>query len=300
MDLSNYSATDHSARFGHFRGAESAGAGQLRLYTDSVERLRIDADGRVGIGTTSPGAKLDIKGDGADFFLQSADYKIARIQPRGTGADLDRGLFSLFNGNTENVRIDTAGSSWLNGGSVGIGTTTPGYKLHVVGDNDAGIIAERNTSGSEGRIFMLAGSTENVIASKGSGNNPKQLNFTMGVAPKVSIDTSGNVGIGTTSPSAKLEVAGGGVLISNGQYYTAKSNTGGNYKLAAITTGNVVAIGAIDYTTAGTIFVKSFSVTVTPGLTLNAMLILLEDCYISCYTICVFLKYVSFFGISFI
>ena len=60
MDLSNYSATDHSARFGHFRGAESAGAGQLRLYTDSVERLRIDADGNVGIGTDDPGAKLDV------------------------------------------------------------------------------------------------------------------------------------------------------------------------------------------------------------------------------------------------
>ena len=68
----------------------------------------------VGIGTASPSGKLDIVGDGADFFLQSADYKIARIQPRGTsGADLDKGLFSLFDGSTEDVRIDTAGSNWF-------------------------------------------------------------------------------------------------------------------------------------------------------------------------------------------
>ena len=77
----------------------------------------------VGIGTASPSGKLDIVGDGADFFLQSADYKIARIQPRGTsGADLDKGLFSLFDGSTEDVRIDTAGSSWFNGGSVSFGS----------------------------------------------------------------------------------------------------------------------------------------------------------------------------------
>ena len=60
MDLSAFSSTDHSARFGHFRGTNSAGAGQLRLYTDSVERLRIDASGKVGIGTTAPAQKLHI------------------------------------------------------------------------------------------------------------------------------------------------------------------------------------------------------------------------------------------------
>ena len=94
-------------------------------------------------------------------------------------------------------------------GSVGIGTTSPSYKLHVIGGNDAGIIAERDTSGSEGQIFMLAGSNVNVIASKGAGNNTKQLNFNIGVATPMVIDTSGNVGIGTQSPnsSALLDVS---------------------------------------------------------------------------------------------
>ena len=68
------------------------GAGSFRLFNNGSERARIDSSGNVGIGTTSPASTLDIKGDGAEIYLRSADYNVARIIPRGTGANLDKGL----------------------------------------------------------------------------------------------------------------------------------------------------------------------------------------------------------------
>jgi hypothetical protein len=54
-------------------------------------------------------------------------------------------------------------------------------------------------------------------------------------------------------------------LISNGQYYGVESNTGGNYKIAGLTTGNVIVVGAIDYPSAGTIFAGGDNVNFTIG-----------------------------------
>ena len=81
------------------------------------------------------GSDLTVEADGAEIYLKSADYNIARIIPRGTSADLDKGLLSLFDAGTEDVRIDTAGASWFNGGNVLVGhtSTETNGKLQVTG-----------------------------------------------------------------------------------------------------------------------------------------------------------------------
>jgi len=182
----------------------------------TVDTMTLTNAGNVGIGTTSPSGKLDVKGDGADIFLHSNDYKIARIQPRGTGGNYDIGLFSLFSGSTENVRIDAGGNSWFNGGDVGIGTTSPGQKLDVRGGN---IMVGGFGGGTDYGLILTPddGSGYWNIANVTGGALTFNNSNTIGSSEAMRI-TGGNVGIGTTTPgtvhgvsygTTKLHVDGG-------------------------------------------------------------------------------------------
>ena len=145
-----------------------------------------NSNDRLGIGTSAPGAKLDVRGDGAGFFLQSADHKIARIQPRGTGAEIDKGLFSLFTTTTETVRIDTNGSSWFTGGKIGIGTTSPGNKLHVNSGSTSDIVKFENNNGS-----MVFGQTTALTSLDLASSNAYRIR--QGSSTPFKIETSGAV-----------------------------------------------------------------------------------------------------------
>jgi hypothetical protein len=90
--------------------------GDLRFHTNNgsgtSERMRIDANGNVGIGTTNPSFKLHVVGDGNGS---------GRISVTNSGITSGVALY-------DNGTIVTLGS-----GNVGIGTTNPGYKLDVQG-----------------------------------------------------------------------------------------------------------------------------------------------------------------------
>ena len=107
-------------------------------------------------------------------------------------------------GGTERARIDTSGN-------VGIGTSSPAQKLDV---QAADYVAVRALSTNNSIDTRLQSYSTGNYGYAGTVSN-HSFSFITNNAERVRIDTSGNVGIGTSSPSAKLQVVGN-VMAGNG------------------------------------------------------------------------------------
>ena len=185
----------------------------MLFMTNNSERMRIDASGNVGIGSSSPTAKVQVFSDGPPAASGNMTNGLAVASAAGSfainiGANATGGYTWLnsayinasgtaspmvfMTGATERMRIDSSGN-------VGIGTSSPGVKLDVAGDI-------RSTSGNyyaaNGGVYGW-GSLATYVGGSSATNI---ITFQTNSSERMRIDSSGNVGIGTTSPGALLQL----------------------------------------------------------------------------------------------
>ncbi|MBN1386295.1 hypothetical protein JW968_04975 [Candidatus Woesearchaeota archaeon] len=155
----------------------------LRLQTSGDTKVYIGDDGNVGIGTDSPVARLDVR---------------PTLHVEGSGSipmGVDAGMY--FNGSNRRI---------------GIGESTPEESIHI-------------TAGTSPTIRLsevdLADRHNWDIENDGTKLSFIQSNSTSLLFPRLVIENEGNVGIGTSSPSAKLDVNGNiNVSDASGKIYT--------------------------------------------------------------------------------
>jgi len=224
------------------------------------ERLRIASDGSVGIGTTSPSDQLDISGSSPVIRLSdTTDSSYSRIEVYSSdlyltadqgGTDSGNMIFRT-NGTTERMRIDSSGN-------VGIGTSSPSSMLYVAGDAkfESGKIIINEVTGADayseirktngGSNFAIS-SPESIYMLIDSNNDQTNRSFNVGhnsTGPSGSstlftVNESGNVGIGTSSPSEELDI--------NANNATVRLDAASNAKFGNPTLQFLTNTGNVDY-----------------------------------------------------
>lgn len=211
--------TDYIARIQGVRSALDNGSSDLHFQTTHVAtasgpttKMTILSGGNVGIGTTSPGRKLEV-----DFTGSVYGAKFTRSD--ATGSSLiefanSAGVKSIigYDAGVDGYKIGTASATNLvvkQSGNVGIGTTSPENRLHLLTtttDETQQLLIQNGSSGDAAIKFNISGDTYSLGIDNSDSDKFKLSLGNLGINDRLVIDSTGNVGIGTASPLGKLMV----------------------------------------------------------------------------------------------
>jgi len=196
-------------------GARSAN-GVIKFYTGSagdafnaaLERLRIDENGDVGIGTTSPDSRFEVLDDSATGIISRS----TNTQSTNT----NKALKVRNNSDTDTFNVSYKGQGYF-ADSVGIGTTSPGALLELEKNAETELRLTRTNAVNNYCKISAAGSNSEqlTIETDPVGNGAGYINFRNNNSDAMRIDSSGRLLVGTSTAPPSIETLTPGFALSS-------------------------------------------------------------------------------------
>jgi len=182
--------------------SESAAADKNKKIT--VESLFKGIPGNVGVGTSSPSGLLHVNATSNAYIYSSTTTNSVN----GFSGAFDTSGFDLGTTSNHPVTIYSNNGPRItvtNGGLVGIGTTSPSVLLDVAGTSGSSSVAEFSYTGGNSVFLKLANASNSLGF---IGYETQDITFYNNNNESMRIDSSGRLGVGTSSPGKALSVKG--------------------------------------------------------------------------------------------
>jgi hypothetical protein len=264
--LTRATGNNYASMLGHKYLSAAGNSGLDFHVTDNADvstsapKMTIRSSGNVGIGNSTPPIKLWVPGTSTTAGIGVYNGDVATIIGN-TGGDINAGTIQVRAGGSSSTIGTTNYSLCLNpdGGNVGVGTNTAGYKLDVNGTIATRTDIRWNGTGlnaSDKKLYSPADGDLEWMTNDGAGVHGFAVSHQG--TKKVYLNTSGNsylnggnVGIGTTSPPGKLTVGTNGdaenmaVAAWNDRYFCVGQSVSATSSAVAIGFNNATASGWI-------------------------------------------------------
>gem|GEM_PF-1476591 len=202
----------------YWNGSVVAGASVGSWGSNGTDVYRVG--GNVGIGTTAPGQELEVNGD-ILLGVATPSLYLGNDSDQYITGNAAANYLSISTANAERIRINSSGN-------VGIGTNSPAAKLHISGGNDPLVQLSSTVGNYPALRFERVGQLTWQTGFEGVGGPVGANAFTIkditnskfpfsiennSPTGSLVIKSSGNVGIGTTTPTQTLDIGAGSMAL---------------------------------------------------------------------------------------